>query len=246
MDGDYVKNMSFRLSPYKVIRILAVIAVVAYAYAEISEFKKNKVKKTDEVIKTLDIRKKDFFNSDEEKNKLAVTQPEIAEMNNDKSRISEVTEKDEIKEEEKSSLQPETAEKIEAQKKTEEEAQKKIVNQIAQQKKAADEKKAQEQKEAAAKKAKEKAAAEAKKKNTETKTASKKYIQVATLNSEAAAKKAVNKLGGNFNYQKISGKKTLYVIVSISTDSPSTLSSLERQVKSKLGITNYEIRTVGK
>lgn len=104
-------------------------------------------------------------------------------------------------------------------------------------------KKAQEQKEAAAKKAKEKAA---KQKSTETKTTSKKYIQVATLNSEAAAKKAVNKLGGNFNYQKISGKKTLYVIVSISTDSPSTLSSLERQVKSKLGITNYEIRTVGK
>lgn len=88
--------MSFRLSPYKVIRIVAVIAVVAYAYAEIAEFKKKQSKKTDEVIKTLDIRKR-IFNSDEEKNKLAATQPEIAEMNNDKSGISEVAEKNEIK-----------------------------------------------------------------------------------------------------------------------------------------------------
>ena len=98
------------------------------------------------------------------------------------------------------------------------------------------------------KKAKEKAQAQqAQKKPAETKKSTKKYIQVATLNSEAAAKSAVSKLGGSFNYQKISGKgKTLYVIVSVSTDNPATLSSLENQVKTKLPSSKYIVRSAGK
>ena len=67
------------------------------------------------------------------------------------------------------------------------------------------------------------------------------------MNSEAAAKSAVSKLGGSFNYQKISGKgKTLYVIVSVSTDNPATLSSLENQVKAKLPSSKYIVRSAGK
>ena len=125
------------------------------------------------------------------------------------------------------------------------------MDQIAQQRKAVAEKKAREAEiKEAEKKAKEKSeeqAKQAQKKNNETKKISKKYIQVATLNSEAAAKSAVSKLGGSFNYQKISGKgKTLYVIVSVSTDNPATLSSLENQVKTKLPSSKYIVRTAGK
>jgi hypothetical protein len=54
-------------------------------------------------------------------------------------------------------------------------------------------------------------------------------------------------LGGSFSYQKIAGKgKTLYVIVSVSTDNQATLSSLENQVKSKLPSSKYIVRTAGK
>ena len=112
--------------------------------------------------------------------------------------------------------------------------------------------KAKEQKEAAAREAEKKAKGkaqvqQAQKKPAETKKISKKYIQVATLGSEAAAKSAVSKLGGNFNYQKISGKgKTLYVVVSVSTDNPATLTSLENQVKTKLPSTKYIVRSAGK
>jgi len=97
-------------------------------------------------------------------------------------------------------------------------------------------------------KAKEKALAQqAQKKNNEVKKIPRKYIQVATLSSEAAAKSAVSKLGGSFSYHKISGKgKTLYVIVSVSTDNQATLSSLENQVKSKLPSSKYIVRTAGK
>ena len=98
------------------------------------------------------------------------------------------------------------------------------------------------------KKAKEKALAQqAQKKNNEVKKIPRKYIQVATLSSEAAARSAVSKLGGSFSYQKIAGKgKTLYVIVSVSTDNQATLSSLENQVKSKLPSSKYIIRSAGK
>ena len=98
------------------------------------------------------------------------------------------------------------------------------------------------------KKAKEKALAQqAQKKNNEVKKIPRKYIQVATLSSEAAARSAVSKLGGSFSYQKIAGKgKTLYVIVSVSTDNQATLSSLENQVKSKLPSSKYIVRTAGK
>ena len=286
--------MGFRISPYKIIRLVAIIAVLSYGFVEISEFRKKKTKETEKVEKTLDIRKKDFYNSQEEKQKILNQGNEttIASNGDGKSetgqptvtvKISEANKEsqktDEVQQEKVDKEKAAVLKKAQEQKKAEEEAQRKIVDQIAQQKKAAAEKKAREaeeisaakkakeqkeaatreaerkakeQKEAAAREAEKKAKGkaqvqQAQKKPAETKKISKKYIQVATLGSEAAAKSAVSKLGGNFNYQKISGKgKTLYVVVSVSTDNPSTLSSLENQVKTKLPSTKYIVRSAGK
>ena len=286
--------MGFRISPYKIIRLVAIIAVLSYGFVESSEFRKKKTKETEKVEKTLDIRKKDFYNSQEEKQKILNQGNEttIASNGDGKSetgqptvtvKISEANKEsqktDEVQQEKADKEKAAVLKKAQEQKKAEEEAQRKIVDQIAQQKKAAAEKKAREaeeiaaakkakeqkeaatreaerkakeQKEAAAREAEKKAKGkaqvqQAQKKPAETKKISKKYIQVATLGSEAAAKSAVSKLGGNFNYQKISGKgKTLYVVVSVSTDNPSTLSSLENQVKTKLPSTKYIVRSAGK
>ena len=286
--------MGFRISPYKIIRLVAIIAVLSYGFVEISEFRKKKTKETEKVEKTLDIRKKDFYNSQEEKQKILNQGNEttIASNGDGKSetgqptvtvKISEANKEsqktDEVQQEKADKEKAAVLKKAQEQKKAEEEAQRKIVDQIAQQKKAAAEKKAREaeeiaaakkakeqkeaatreaerkakeQKEAAAREAEKKAKGkaqvqQAQKKPAETKKISKKYIQVATLGSEAAAKSAVSKLGENFNYQNISGKgKTLYVVVSVSTDNPSTLSSLENQVKTKLPSTKYIVRSAGK
>ena len=255
--------MSFRINPYKIIRLVGLIVLLSYGFVEISEFRKKKIQETGKVEKKLNIRKKDFYNSPEEKEKILNSGSDItvltssnrkteteqtdatvqnSEENKETKKIDEVQQNIDKK-------KAETLKKAKEEKKAEEEAQRKIVDQIAQQKKVLAEKKAKEaeaiaaakktkeQQEAAVKeaekKAKEKAQAQqAQKKPAETKKSTKKYIQVATLNSEAAAKSAVSKLGGSFNYQKISGKgKTLYVIVSVSTDNPATLSSLENQVK---------------
>ena len=255
--------MSFRINPYKIVRLIAIIAVLSYGYVEIAEFRKKKIEETKKVEKTLDIRKKDFYNSQEEKQKIlnqgtevdvasdseGIQPPvtvKISEANKDNQKVEQTQEQKEA-----AKKKAEAAKKAQEQRKAEEEAQRKIVDQIAQQRKAAAEKKAREAEiKEAEKKAKEKSeeqAKQAQKKNNETKKISKKYIQVATLNSEAAAKSAVSKLGGSFNYQKISGKgKTLYVIVSVSTDNPATLSSLENQVKTKLPSSKYIVRTAGK
>ena len=34
--------MSFRINPYKIVRLIAIIAVLSYGYVEIAEFRKNK------------------------------------------------------------------------------------------------------------------------------------------------------------------------------------------------------------
>lgn len=286
-------SMSFRINPYKIIRLVGLIVVLSYGFVEISEFRKKKMQETGKVEKTLNVRKKDFYNSPEEKEKILNPGNEITVITSSNNKtetdqsgvpeqISEANKESQKTDETQQKVDKEKAEalkKVKEQKKAEEEAQRKIVDQIAQQKKAAAEKKAREaeeiaaakkakeqkeaatreaerkakeQKEAAAREAEKKAKGkaqvqQAQKKPAETKKISKKYIQVATLGSEAAAKSAVSKLGGNFNYQKISGKgKTLYVVVSVSTDNPSTLSSLENQVKTKLPSTKYIVRSAGK
>ena len=241
--------MSFRINPYKIVRLIAIIAVLSYGYVEIAEFRKKKIEETKKVEKTLDIRKKDFYNSQEEKQKILNQGTEVDVVSDSEGTQPPVTVK--ISEANKDNQKVEqTHEQKEAAKKKAEAAKKAQEQRKAEEIAAA--KKAKEQKEAAAreaeKKAKEKAQTQqAQKKPAETKKSTKKYIQVATLNSEAAAKSAVSKLGGSFNYQKISGKgKTLYVIVSVSTDNPATLSSLENQVKTKLPSSKYIVRSAGK
>ena len=236
--------MSFRINPYKIVRLIAIIAVLSYGYVEIAEFRKKKIEETKKVEKTLDIRKKDFYNSQEEKQKILNQGTEVDVASNSEGTQPSVTVK--ISEANKDN------QKVEQTQEQKEAAKKKAEKKAREAEEIAAAKKAKEQKEAAAreaeKKAKEKAQAQqAQKKPAETKKITKKYIQVATLNSEAAAKSAVSKLGGSFNYQKISGKgKTLYVIVSVSTDNPATLSSLENQVKTKLPSSKYIVRSAGK
>ncbi len=98
------------------------------------------------------------------------------------------------------------------------------------------------------KKAKEEAAKKAKE-NTAQKMTNKKFLQVATLQTEEAAKKVAAQLGGNFSVQAIKGTsgKTMYRVISSSTDNAQTLSAMEAQVKSKFGASyKYIVRTAGK
>lgn len=104
----------------------------------------------------------------------------------------------------------------------------------------------QQAREEAAKKARaeaaKKAREEAKKNQTRT---SKKYIQVASVSSEASARQLAKKLGGNFYYKKTSvNGRTVYVVMSNMTDNPNTLKAMENQAK-KSG-SSYMIRSVGK
>ena len=97
----------------------------------------------------------------------------------------------------------------------------------------------QHAREEAARKARE----EAKKKQV--KSSSKKYIQVASVNSESSAREIAKKLGGNFYYKRTSvNGKTVYVVMSNMTDNPNTLKTMENQAK-KAG-SGYMIRSVGK
>ena len=167
---------------------------------------------------------------------------------------------EEAKKQEEAKKNEEAKKQEEARKKEQQELEAKREKQEAQRKaeaaaaKAAAEKKAQQQAEAAkiaaAKKAQQEAAAKAKaeaaKKAAAAKKGPKKYLQVASLASESAAKATVRKLGGNFRYQKSSvNGRTVYVVMSAMTDNPSTLSAMERQVKSRIGA-GYIVRTIGK
>ena len=167
---------------------------------------------------------------------------------------------EEAKKQEEAKKNEEAKKQEEARKKEQQELETKREKQEAQRKaeaaatKAAAEKKAQQQAEAAkiaaAKKAQQEAAAKAKaeaaKKAAAAKKGPKKYLQVASLASESTAKATVRKLGGNFRYQKSSvNGRTVYVVMSAMTDNPSTLSAMERQVKSRIGA-GYIVRTIGK
>ena len=62
--------MSYRLNPYKIMRLFLIIAFLSYSFIEVKDYVKRKKEKTESVIKTLEIRKEDFVNSDEVKKKL--------------------------------------------------------------------------------------------------------------------------------------------------------------------------------
>ena len=263
--------MSFRINPFKILRIVGIIGVITYAGVEYSNYKSRVVKETSEITKDIKIRRKDFYMTQDYKNNLTVPQQTVDQTNKDVAQVitskdsdtkkvdlaNNGQKKDDSTEQVKNN--PEQANE-EAKKKEQQELEAKREKQEAQRKaeaaaaKAAAEKKAQQQAEAAkiaaAKKAQQEAAAKAKaeaaKKAAAAKKGPKKYLQVASLASESAAKATVRKLGGNFRYQKSSvNGRTVYVVMSAMTDNPSTLSAMERQVKSRIG-TGYIVRTIGK
>ena len=282
--------MSFRINPFKILRIVGIIGVITYAGVEYSNYKSRVVKETSEITKDIKIRRKDFYMTQDYKNNLTVPQQTVDQTNKDVAQV--ITSKDsdtkkvdlvnngqkkddsteeqvknnseqaneEAKKQEEAKKNEEAKKQEEARKKEQQELAAKKEKQEAQRKaeaaaaKAAAEKKAQQQAEAAkiaaAKKAQQEAAAKAKaeaaKKAAAAKKGPKKYLQVASLASESAAKATVRKLGGNFRYQKSSvNARTVYVVMSAMTDNPSTLSAMERQVKSRIG-TGYIVRTIGK
>lgn len=282
--------MSFRINPFKILRIVGIIGVITYAGVEYSNYKSRVVKETSEITKDIKIRRKDFYMTQDYKNNLTVPQQTVDQTNKDVAQV--ITSKDsdtkkvdlvnngqkkddsteeqvknnseqaneEAKKQEEAKKNEEAKKQEEARKKEQQELEDKREKQEAQRKaeaaaaKAAAEKKAQQQAEAAkiaaAKKAQQEAAAKAKaeaaKKAAAAKKGPKKYLQVASLASESAAKATVRKLGGNFRYQKSSvNGRTVYVVMSAMTDNPSTLSAMERQVKSRIGA-GYIVRTIGK
>lgn len=281
--------MSFRINPFKILRIVGIIGVITYAGVEYSNYKSRVVKETSEITKDIKIRRKDFYMTQDYKNNLTVPQQTVDQTNKDIAQV--ITSKDsdtkkvdlvnngqkkddsteqvknnseqaneEAKKQEEAKKNEEAKKQEEARKKEQQELEAKREKQEAQRKaeaaaaKAAAEKKAQQQAEAAkiaaAKKAQQEAAAKAKAeaaaKAAAAKKGPKKYLQVASLASESAAKATVRKLGGNFRYQKSSvNGRTVYVVMSAMTDNPSTLSAMERQVKSRIGA-GYIVRTIGK
>ncbi|QUB97497.1 sporulation protein [Leptotrichia sp. oral taxon 221] len=281
--------MSFRINPFKILRIVGIIGVITYAGVEYSNYKSRVVKETSEITKDIKIRRKDFYMTQDYKNNLTVPQQTVDQTNKDVAQV--ITSKDsdtkkvdlvnngqkkddsteqvknnseqaneEAKKQEEAKKNEEAKKQEEARKKEQQELETKREKQEAQRKaeaaatKAAAEKKAQQQAEAAkiaaAKKAQQEAAAKAKaeaaKKAAAAKKGPKKYLQVASLASESTAKATVRKLGGNFRYQKSSvNGRTVYVVMSAMTDNPSTLSAMERQVKSRIGA-GYIVRTIGK
>lgn len=281
--------MSFRINPFKILRIVGIIGVITYAGVEYSNYKSRVVKETSEITKDIKIRRKDFYMTQDYKNNLTVPQQTVDQTNKDVAQV--ITSKDsdtkkvdlvnngqkkddsteqvknnseqaneEAKKQEEAKKNEEAKKQEEARKKEQQELAAKKEKQEAQRKaeaaaaKAAAEKKAQQQAEAAkiaaAKKAQQEAAAKAKaeaaKKAAAAKKGPKKYLQVASLASESAAKATVRKLGGNFRYQKSSvNGHTVYVVMSAMTDNPSTLSAMERQVKSRIGA-GYIVRTIEK
>ena len=238
--------MSFRLNPLKVIRAIAIVAIIAYGIALAVGYKNSKVATTNSVTKDMKIRKKDFYNSKEYKDNL--TLPSQVVENNNETVAKEI---EKAKTAQPVDLQQNTnnnqtnsaSNAAEEQKKLE--AEKLEQAKIAEQKRLEAVKKKQQQ-EALRKQAEEKAKAEAKKKEAQTPKGPRKYIQVASVGSESSAKALAKKLGGQFYYKKTTvNGRTAYVVMSNMTDNPNTLKAMENQAKSKSG-GGYMIRSVGK
>ena len=242
--------MRFRLNFFKILRLIVIIAFIIYAFSIGKQFLKEKNKNTEKVTKTFDIRKDDFHNSENKGKKTENTQTDIKAVNPPVTQTQTVentngttetpnntnkTDEQKTGTASQQQAEKEAKEKADALKKAEEQKKKdleaqKIQNDLL----------AQKTKEEAAKKAKE---------NTAQKMTNKKFLQVATLQTEEAAKKVAAQLGGDFSVQAIKGTsgKTMYRVISSSTDNAQTLSAMEAQVKSKFGASyKYIVRTAGK
>ena len=238
--------MSFRLNPLKVIRAIAIVAIIAYGIALAVGYKNSKVATTNSVTKDMKIRKKDFYNSKEYKDNL--TLPSQVVENNNETVAKEI---EKAKTAQPVDLQQNTNNNQTNSASNAAEEQKKLEAEQLEQAKIAEQKrleaaKKKQQQEALRKQAEEKAKAEAKKKEAQTPKGPRKYIQVASVGSESSAKALAKKLGGQFYYKKTTvNGRTAYVVMSNMTDNPNTLKAMENQAKSKSG-GGYMIRSVGK
>ena len=265
--------MSFRLNPFKVMRAVGIVAIVVYGAVLVTGYKKSKVNTTESITKDMKVRNKNFYNSKDYKNNL--TLPKQVVENNNETVAKEMEQAkpaetvDLQKNSENSNKQKTDAKAADEAKKKEEqaklEAQKSEMQKVAQQR-AAEQKrheeanlaarqaeiKKQQQIEAARQRAKEEAAKKAKeeaakraRENAKKHQGPKKYIQVASVTTEASARGIAKRLGGNFYYKKTTvNGKTAYVVMSNMTDNPNTLKAMENQAKRAGG--GYMIRSVGK
>ena len=237
--------MSFRINPFKILRIVGIIGVITYAGVEYSNYKSRVVKETSEITKDIKIRRKDFYMTQDYKNNLTLPKENIQE--NNKNVINDIkTNDNKTKNVDLQDIKKDDAnKKIEDEKKNQEKAkeqQKNNQQEIEKQKQKAKEEAARIEKEKAQKA---KAVAEQKAK-AEAAKGPKKYIQVASVKTEAGARSITKKLGGNFYYKKtvVNGKKA-YVVMSNMTNDQAKLNSMQKTVKSKYG-SDYMIRGGGK
>ena len=265
--------MSFRLNPFKVMRAVGIVAIVVYGAVLVTGYKKSKVNTTESITKDMKVRNKNFYNSKDYKNNLTLPK-QVVENNNEtvakEMEQAKPAETVDLQKNSANSNKQKTDAKAadEAKKKEEQaklEAQKSEMQKVAQQK-AAEQKRQEEAKlaarqaeikkqqqieaarqrakEEAAKKAKEEAAKRARE-NAKKHQGPKKYIQVASVTTEASARGIAKRLGGNFYYKKTTvNGKTAYVVMSNMTDNPNTLKAMENQAKRAGG--GYMIRSVGK
>jgi sporulation domain protein len=237
--------MSYRLNPYKILRSVVILAVIICLGVLAFNFKKSKESATNEIKKDVKVRGKNFFKSKDYKNNLTLPKENIQE--NNKNVINDIkTNDNKTKNVDLQDIKKDDAnKKIEDEKKNQEKAkeqQKNNQQEIEKQKQKAKEEAARIEKEKAQKA---KAVAEQKAK-AETAKGPKKYIQVASVKTEAGARSITKKLGGNFYYKKtvVNGKKA-YVVMSNMTNDQAKLNSMQKTVKSKYG-SDYMIRGGGK
>ena len=280
--------MSFRLNPFKVMRAVGIVAIVAYGITLATGYKKSKQTTTNSITKDIKVRNKDFYNSKDYKNNLTLPN-QVVENNNEtvakeleQTKSAQTVDLQKNPANQQTQLQTDPKAAADAKKKEEQaklEAQKLEQKRQQEQKKLAEQKRQEEakaearqakirkqQQEAAARKeqaaaqaraeaarqhAKEEAARKAreeaaKKAREDAKKRQakgpKKYIQVASVGTESAARGITKKLGGNFYYKKTTvNGRTVYVVMSNMTDNPNTLKAMENQAK-KAG-SGYMIRS---
>ena len=232
--------MSYRLNPYKILRSVVILAVIICLGVLAFNFKKSKESATNEIKKDVKVRGKNFFKSKDYKNNLTLPKENIQE--NNKNVINDIkTNDNKTKNVDLQDIKKDDANEKKNQEKAKEQ-QKNNQQEIEKQKQKAKEEAARIEKEKAQKA---KALAEQKAK-AEAAKGPKKYIQVASVKTEAGARSITKKLGGNFYYKKtvVNGKKA-YVVMSNMTNDQAKLNSMQKTVKSKYG-SDYMIRGGGK
>ena len=265
--------MSFRLNPFKVMRAVGIVAIIVYGAVLVTGYKKSKVTTTESIEKDVKVRNKDFYKSKDYKNNLTLPN-QVVENNNEtvakemeqakssqtidlkkdsESSNNQQADAKALEEAQKLEMQKQAQQRLDEQKRKEAKENAKKQDEMQKQQKIEAsikaQAKAQAREEAARQRAKEeatkKAAAKKAKENAKKHQGPKKYIQVASVTSEATAKGIAKRLGGNFYYKKttINGR-TAYVVMSNMTDNPNTLKIMESQAKRTGG--GYMIRSIGK